>query len=303
MHIIFTKYWNAGDQIRRFSQRKGIKPVKDVIQKESMDDDLRNGLWNALDIYYWRRVLVDSVGNISKKDISGILFSKMWIDFFKLPIDTMDSYWSELHDYLRKYYFESKWYEVYDFIEFVANIYPSKTLNSDFMEYSNSIMKRELSAYRFVEGRIVEITSEEEITEIEEALRIFDPLSPVTKHLQTALGLLADRKSPDYRNSIKESISAVEAICKLITGNTKATLGGCLNEIGKKIELQPALREAFSRLYGYTSSSDGIRHALIEQTDLDFEDAKFMLVSCSAFVNYLKTKASKAKIEIFANKR
>jgi len=34
--------------IMLFSQRKDLKPVKSVVQTDSMDDDLRNGLWNVL---------------------------------------------------------------------------------------------------------------------------------------------------------------------------------------------------------------------------------------------------------------
>ena len=37
-----------------FSQRIGKKPVKVEIQKGSMDDDLRNGLWNAFCLFYIR---------------------------------------------------------------------------------------------------------------------------------------------------------------------------------------------------------------------------------------------------------
>ena len=62
--------------------------------------------------------------------------------------------------------------------------------------------------------------------------------------------------------------------------------------------MHPALNKAFSTLYGYTSNAKGIRHALLEESTLDFEDAKFMLVACSAFINYLKVKASKAGIEL-----
>ena len=111
--------------------------------------------------------------------------------------------------------------------------------------------------------------------------------------------LMSDRKSPDYRNSIKESISAVEAICRLITNHKKVTLGQCLKEMeGAKVMLHGALKKAFSNLYGYTSSAAGIRHALMDEPRLSFEDAKFMLVSCSAFINYLVSKAGKARITL-----
>jgi hypothetical protein len=39
--------------MKSFSERKGLKPIKSVIQIDSMDDALRNGLWSALTIYDW----------------------------------------------------------------------------------------------------------------------------------------------------------------------------------------------------------------------------------------------------------
>lgn len=167
------------------------------------------------------------------------------------------------------------------------------------MNHCNLVLKRELSAYRLVGNKITQITSEEEITEIEEALEATTSLEYVKTHLKTALDLLANRKSPDYRNSIKESISSVESLCKLITGDDKATLGDALKTIKRegKIELHAALEGAFQKLYGYTSDSGGIRHAL-EEPKPDFEEAKFMLVSCSAFINYLKVKSLKTGIKL-----
>ena len=53
--------------------------------------------------------------------------------------------------------------------------------------------------------------------------------------------------------------------------------------------------DAFNKLYGYASDSDGIRHALSKETGYKQEDAIFMLVACSAFVNYLKVKAFRIK--------
>jgi len=46
---------------------------------------------------------------------------------------------------------------------------------------------------------------------------------------------------------------------------------------------------------GYTSDENGIRHGGIDFTNAPAEDAKYMLVSCSSFVNYLIEKWSKVK--------
>jgi lipid II:glycine glycyltransferase (peptidoglycan interpeptide bridge formation enzyme) len=222
----------------------------------------------------------------------------LWRDYFKKAVDTIPELCSEAIAYLRKYFFSCKWYEVYDFLQFLANYYPDEEENKNFKEFCNSMLKRELSGYRFVGDVIAPITSEQEIAEIEEALTSKDALQPITIHLQSALNLLSDKKSPDYRNSIKESISAIETICKLITKKGKASLSQAIKVITNKIELHSDLQDAFYKLYGYTSDAEGIRHSLMDKPDLDFEDAKFMLVTCSAFANYLKVKAAKAEIEL-----
>jgi len=69
------------------------------------------------------------------------------------------------------------------------------------MKACNSVLESEVSAYRFVGGKIIQMTSEEEISEIEEALG--KPLKSVRTHLKRALDLLSDKKAPDYRNSLK----------------------------------------------------------------------------------------------------
>ncbi len=277
--------------MKLFSQRRGFKPIKSVMQVDSMDSELRNGLWNALTLYYWEQVELNWISYYKKIDI---LFKRLWQDYFKKPIDTLKDYWPQTYQEIRKYFFSCKWYEVYDFIEFIANSYPDEDnlVNPIFMDSCNSVLERELSAYRFVGGKITQITSKEEISEIEEALEISNPLKAVNTHLKRALDLLADRESPDYRNSIKESI------CNLITKEEKVTLGQALKKIEGKVSLHPALKSAFSSLYGYTSDAKGIRHALLDEPNISFEDAKFMLVSCSAFVNYLISKATKAGIKI-----
>jgi hypothetical protein len=81
-------------------------------------------------------------------------------------------------------------------------------------------------------------------------------------------------------------------MCRIITNNPKASVGDALKNLEKLgIKLHPSLKIAFGKLYGYTSDQGGIRHSLLDQSDVDFEDAKFMLVSCSAFVNLLKARS------------
>lgn len=272
----------------KFSERLGYKPVKEQLQVESIDNDLKNSLWSVfLELFF------KGLSNEHPEYLLHTYHKALWFNFFKLPIDTSyihnDSSVSKdkLHQHLRKFFFESKnWYDPFDLIEYSATYADHR-----YIEMMNIILEREKSAYRFVNGQITQMTSPIEISEIEEAITSNDIYKPVSIHLNRALSLLADKQNPDYRNSIKESISAVESMCKIFTGYDKATLGETLNSLEKGGALHPAMKKAFSSLYGYTSDDAGIRHALIEgDRSIDFYESKFMLVTCSSFINFLKSR-------------
>ena len=153
----------------------------------------------------------------------------------------------------------------------------------------NQVLEKESAGYRFVGGEITAISDKQEIESIETALA--DNAFPgVQGHLRRALELFSDRKNHDYRNSIKESISAVESLAKSITSNENASLGDALAEIERSGEIHGALKKGFSSLYGYTRYADGIRPSMIDDPNLTAGDAIYFLVSCSAFINYLKSK-------------
>jgi hypothetical protein len=181
--------------------------------------------------------------------------------------------------------------EVYDFVEFIANNHPVDTYRDQFIQSCNAVLEKEVSAYRFVNGVITRITGQVEINEIDLALE--KARDPVRTQLRRALVLLSDRESRDYRNSIKESISAVESLVANVAGE-KGTLGPLIKKL-KEIGIHPALLMAFSNLYGYTSDEDGIRHAIMGSEKILFEDAKFFLVVCSAFVNFVEAKVANSR--------
>lgn len=262
-----------------------------------MDEPLRVGLWNALLNHQFRWTASDpySYGPTSRyplEELKETCFA-LWRDYFKRPLDTIPAKWERLHAELREYFFGATWNEAYDFIEFVPRSFPRVDVNAAFYAAANEVLEREMSAYRFVSGSIVRITERAEMESIESAKRLPRKLDTVAQHFERALSHLSDRKSPDYRNSIKESISAVEGMCALITGQEKSDLSAALRQLEQHSGLHGALKSAFNSLYGFTSDSNGIRHALLDEATLSFDDAKFMLVACSAFVNYLKSLIEK----------
>lgn len=49
---------------------------------------------------------------------------------------------------------------------------------------------------------------------------------------------------------------------------------------------------------GQISDDDGIRHAMIDDPSVGFDEAKYMVVACSAFCSYLVGKAQSVNLII-----
>ena len=293
-----------------FSERYGFKPEK-AIQIDDMDDSLRNSLWNCLRPYFQR---LDSKPAPDRTLRNGrtylnLLAEHIWVNILKKPGDELEPKYKNLVIQLKGYFMGCTWYEAYDFIESVARVSSnSKVLSEtgwlpEFVKACNDVLKNDRSAYRFVDMEIVPITSEHEIAGIEEALAAtaaLDTLHSVNAQLKQALALLSNRTVPDYRNSIKESISAVEGICKRIANMPDATLGQVLPVIQRPGHaMMPAhLQAGIRSLWGYTNGPDGIRHAMMQEPTIDIEEARLMLVTCAALVSYLIEKARKAGIAL-----
>ena len=263
--------------------------------RECVNIDIQNAIYSAFDNLHSRYNRIDTNEGIEYDYSYKAMEMAIWIHFQNMRRN--DFYTYNGHKVVATTFLESNeiWFKKLDMLEFAikwmsANYKDNARQDAlkKFVQYLNERFQTLGFAYRIVNDQIVEITSEEEIVEIEEALKVSEPIA---KHLSTSMTLLSKRPDPDYRNSIKESISAVEYICREITGKT--TLGDALKELDKKgLKLSNMLKTAFEKLYVYTNDkATGIRHALMDEKDApNFDEAKFMLVACSAFVNYINAK-------------
>ena len=286
-----------------FSQRNGLVKVRDALQIDSLDETTRNALWNLISPFLLKVSLCENATfNLD-----------VWTGLYHEASDTVPNtrrqYEYNIRDselfyrFFREVVIDGKWNECFDFIEFIADEDNRKRWSEQCYDYRtrrneanapsakayNLVFEENLVGYRFVSGEITPITSQLEIQAIENAIERSN--DSVRELFSKSLVFLSNRKSPDYAKSIECSISAVEAQCRILLGGDQGSLGQCLKLLEKKgIVLHPALKVAFEKLYGFTSNADGIRHGGIKPSDVDQDLAKFMLISCSAFVNYLISK-------------
>jgi hypothetical protein len=284
-----------------FSYRKGIKKYREQLQIDKIEIGTRNLIWNLIKSNFWDNITCETnmAGRklLLKSYVNKTFFFKLWGLYFREPTDILDNDWKKVYDIIRTYYFKCKWNEVYDFIEFLANNYFDKNCIKIFIEQCNQLFEQENIGYRFINKIIVDIVNETEVNSIKETLDF--PLKPINEHLNSSLLFLCDRKNPDYRNSIKESISALESLCKIITKSERATLSDAIKIIDSNYKLHGSFKSAIEKLYGYTNDEKGIRHALMSETKINYEEAKFMLVTCSSLINYLISVLSKQGVNLF----
>ena len=271
-----------------FSERNGYQPVRSTLQFEQMDDPLRNALWDAICFALFQNVQETNFQLRRESEPRVKIANRLWNGFFKKPVDTIPEYWFETKNELREFFMSCLWCDAYSLIEFlVKECDPPQAVPLKML--AQGYMIREAAAYRFIGSEIVPIVDANEISAIEVALQTAP--SAVKTHLETALSLFSDRLNPNYRNSIKESISAVEAAVQALTNDPKATLGQGLKNL--PTPLPKALSQALDKLYGYTSDHGGIRHALSDEPTVEAAEARFMLIACSAFLNLLRERSER----------
>lgn len=286
-----------------FSEDMGFNPCNTQPQTSEFDNRTRtfisNSLYDFLQIVFEHEVETRNLRyGSSDQNLSTVfckdLIQNVFADSNHLPIGYRYN-WEDLYSRIEKVIMEAPYNEVLDLLWYICywlSVATNKCFNI-FQKWFNDLFEREYVGYRFVTGKIVPITDKIEMQEIEEACQT--PFEGARIQLQKALGFLSDREHPDYKNCVKESVCAVESICKIIIGDDSATLGKALKKLENcGLELHHALREGISSLYGYASDKGGIRHSEGEtESTVTFEEAKFMMVTCSAIVNYLVAEYGK----------
>jgi hypothetical protein len=294
-----------------FSQRYDVVPVPAVSSFDEVSQDLQTDLLN----------IVLSFTHTGGADWVSELALCIWGKFLHQSISDAPTDWADGEPFYPlsavldaakiKQRLLPGW-RVYELLDFVYRELGELSRNASYLGGSygtptfvrlrlcdevNQALKRDFAGTKMIDGLITPITNKEECNAIEAAMQT--PLAGVRAQLRKALALLSDHEDPKYSDSIKNSISAVETLCRKIIHKDRATLGQALGRLKDAgIQFHPALGKAFEEMYGYTNDDkSGIRHAMMDEDSLDLEDARYMLVACSAFINYLVVKADKAGIK------
>lgn len=259
-----------------FSERNNLI-LEPVFQFNSLDKRSRNMFYNIAEPVFF--------GNDIETNYD--LHRKAAWNYFFHEINYSDYGFSNFYE---KWFFETEWYSIFDLIEWLYKLLPRFGCidQKTFSDLIKAVLIKNNIGFNFVNGQFIPITNQTEIDSIQETIE--NENATVELHFNKAVALFSDRVNPDYVNCIKESISAVEAMLRIVLKKDKGTLGELIKLLGDSSDFPTPFKEAWSKMYGYTSDNYGIRHAAREgeRINIDFHHAKYFLIICSAFINYLK---------------
>ena len=121
----------------KFSERYRHDPVRESLQIDSMDKGLKTGLWNIFVRECWNYENHSKTCNAIREQLG----ADIWIYHLELPIDQKSEHTQDIFDHIREYFHNADWYEIYDFIEFVANNYLQGNQINDLSSRFNKVLE------------------------------------------------------------------------------------------------------------------------------------------------------------------
>ena len=278
-----------------FSQAQGYEDIPGPLKLGELPREARTQIWN---LFFAHIRLSTTTGGLDVLD-GGPWIEGPWCKILKAkhcdldqgPLDEWDPEFRKIRRNLRGYIEAQPFNKVFDLIQFVLR-HPQ--CPPGFIRQMKVTFAECRLAYTIDDGpppTIVPAVTPEEGAAVVESLQTLRQagLDGSTAHLRNASAYI---NAGDWAGSVRESIHAVESVARQLDNKASRTLEPALKSIERRGALHPALKKAFSELYGYTSDEQGIRHALLDRTDAGVgqDEAVFMLGACASFASYLWRK-------------
>ncbi len=275
-----------------FSQAQGYEEIPTQLKLEELPGEARIQIWNLLYADLDESMETSNMGY-------GPWVGGNWVHvlravhmgyFVKSLDDWRTDFWPICRE-LRQYVETQPFNRVFDLVQFVLRqrLCPRKLVGQ---------MKRTFEVCRLAytidigpPPTILPAVTPEEGNAIVESIQALQQagLHGSAEHLRRASACINRR---DWAGGVRESIHSVESVARQVDPGAGRTLGPALKSLERRGALRPALKEGFSKLYGYASDEQGIRHALLDQPNaaVGRDEAVFMLGACASFASYLWRK-------------
>lgn len=272
-----------------FSQAEGLAPLPDRLKLGELSHELRAAIWKDVYVSIMKSRDFDDEYSLLRPwaDISFDFFVKV----LHKPADEWSDDTDETVAQFKSIILRQEYNIVFDALQFVMR-HPDSDLSLA-NDLAVTFERGRAAYYLDLSGNptIMPAASPEEAAAVREAFASLN--APEHSGARQHLGNAGEElNAGHFAASVRESISAVESIAKVISGKDKATLDDAMKALDAKHDIHPALKKAVVALYGYTGDEKGVRHALTDQpSKVGLAEAQFMLGACASFISYILQKS------------
>lgn len=197
---------------------------------------------------------------------------------------------------------DTEWDFVFDFVERILDELEQPAgagflaVREEFHNDINMLFRTERMLYIITEGKVCPQRPDELEALESNVLSIASQQSvgdAVVKHLEKARNLLCQRPQPDFENTIKELVCALESTAKALSGDDDMKFGDFLKKGPWAKSIHGTLRVLMDKFHGYASNEGGIRHGAGEEVPtLTLDDVTFAYYQALSAIELLSAKCN-----------
>jgi hypothetical protein len=282
-----------GDAVDRrkvtFAQAEGAVSIPSQLKTKQISSELRAKLWRTIYVMMDSAKLHVTSSFYIMGDPWKEIMQSWHVDREHKPYDEFNKKFEKVVEIAKIIIFSKNYISVFDFVQFVLR---HRKCPKEFKDDVDRVLQDSRAAYRVIDDTILPISDDEEVEVVRKDLAAVrgSKFVGTYAHLQSASSHLS---RGDFAGTVRESIHAVESACRQLEPQA-TTLGPALKKLDERGLVHPSLKDAFLKLYGYSSDEEGVRHALVlkDSATVEESEALFMFSACTAFVGYLSRKAN-----------
>ncbi|MBN2185945.1 MAG: hypothetical protein JW732_00615 [Dehalococcoidia bacterium] len=260
-----------------FSKRYGLRPTSEGLMYEEVPQPARVGLHH----------------------IVGLFFKDKYLDLYQLlcialrtPLDRGRANIYLAPVAVEKLIIDCQWWQFYDICEVLWQGLEYKRDRDNLSTEINTLLREERLGFDLRDGKVEKIGSAFIDTRAKEARYLLkEPeFEGADKHFEKALKALNTRPNPDVENCVKDAISAIESVGRIIVDDDKALLSKIIKDMANNGLIPKPLDEAIQKIYAYRGDQPGVAHGLVGTSKVTIDEAEFVLAISAATIIYLVKK-------------
>jgi len=264
-----------------FSKRYGLRPTPEGLMYEDVPEPARVGLYHIVRLFFNDKYLE--------------LYNVLCIAL-RIPLDRDRANIYQAPGATEKLIMDCQWWQFYDICEVLWQALEYKRERDSLSEEINTLFREEHLGFELRDGKVEKIGSGFIDTRVKEARYLLkEPeFKGADQHFEKALKALNIRPNPDVENCVKDAVSAIESVGRIIINDDKALLSEIVKTMAKNEIIPKPLDEAIQKVYAYRGDQPGVAHGLVGLSKVTVDEAEFVLAMSAAIIIYLVKKRQNA---------